>query len=97
MSRWGRSEFRPGSDESLDELYALVPVAEEVDLAEELHAEQFVQWVERLIVGQLHGDEPLGGIDDPAAADSTGVDDAPTPGQALGLLEHLLGAVPIEE
>lgn len=99
MSNWGRSEFRPGPESSLDELHARVPAAEEVDLAEEVHAEQFARWAEDLVLGQLRrlGEEPPDQMDEPAPTDEGDAADSPTPGQALGLLEHLLGAVEIEE
>lgn len=96
MHPWSRSEFEPGSEETLDALHALLPETEEIDLADELHAEQFARWVEgRLRAAGLL--DPVEEYDDPPAGVAQEPEDPPSAGQVLGMLEHLLGATPIDE
>lgn len=85
---------RPGDEASLHALYAAVPSAEEIDLADGLAPPR-----------QLPAFDVPRADDDPAAADDIddpdGLDDEDvtplTDGQARGVLEHLLGAEPVEE
>jgi hypothetical protein len=98
---------------TLDELYVLVPSAEEYDLAEEAEVERLHGWLVKeyaALLGPLT-DDLLPGV--PAGADAAAGDDAgsdggddddgeddegggpawrPSDAQALGCLEHLLGA-----
>ncbi len=64
----------PGSVETLEELYRVVPAAEEHDLVE--------------------SSTPL--QPDPEPGDGADEEPAPSTGQALGMLEHLLDAEMIE-
>ena len=86
-------DFEPGSETTLEALYALLPEAEEIDLAAELHAEQFARWVQSLFHDVLPAD-PVEEYHD-APADPEEGEEPPTVGQALGLLEHVLGATTI--
>jgi hypothetical protein len=96
---------------TLDELYVLVPSAEEYDLAEEAEVERLHRWLVKeyaALLGPLD-DDPLPGV--PGAAGTGAGSDAgtgpdhpddpddrddparrPSDAQALGCLEHLLGA-----
>jgi len=94
----------------LDELHALVPAAEEIDLADEVDAERsrarFRRWFAAELVrlglappGAEGGEEDGGGGDDDAdhATGPTATTEPPlTDNQALGLLEHELGAEPLD-
>lgn len=72
---------------SLAALHALVPAAEEIDLAEEAARHRLLR--DR---GQT---EPK--AEQPEAAEEPPGEPELSLGQALGLLEHLLGAVPVDE
>jgi hypothetical protein len=97
---------------TLDELYVLVPSAEEYDLAEEAELDRLHAWLVKEYAALLDppDDDPLPGV--PSGADASGTDAAgtgaaheradggdadqpewrPSDAQALGCLEHLLGA-----
>ncbi|HZG93311.1 MAG TPA: hypothetical protein VEZ46_01230 [Mycobacteriales bacterium] len=82
----------------LDRLYTLVPAAEEADLLEGLVAERYHEVYETLLFGERSWPLPP---PSPAAEDDDGADpEPPDPlsyAQALGLLEHYLGARPMTE
>ncbi|GAA3809245.1 hypothetical protein GCM10022242_10050 [Nocardioides panacisoli] len=86
-------DFEPGPETTLEALYALLPETEEIDLAAELHAEQFATWARSLFHDALPLD-PVEEYDDRPHAPEEG-EEPPTVGQALGLLEHILGATTI--
>ena len=83
-------ERRPGDVRSLHLLYDLVPTAEEVDLREELAHEQWQRRVDALL-GVPAEPEPT---EVPEAEDDA---DRLSEGQVRGLVEHVLGAVPVDE
>jgi hypothetical protein len=84
------ADWRPGPTASLHRLYDLVPATEEVDLRDELERERVWQWY----AAYVHPDftEP-----DAQPDDSEGTPTLPTLRQAIGLVEHLLGAVPLDD
>ncbi|MFW6774178.1 hypothetical protein ACOACO_07835 [Nocardioides sp. CPCC 205120] len=83
---------RPGDDAGLWRLHGLVPAAEEVDLREELERDRTVERALRLLGVPVRPDE----TDEPDEPEQP--DEPPmTDGQALGILEHLLGAEPEPE
>jgi hypothetical protein len=80
---------------TLDELYVLVPSAEEYDLAEAAEVDRLHAWLVKEYAALLDppDDDPLPGV--PSAADGGDADQPewrPSDAQALGCLEHLLGA-----
>lgn len=87
-----RADQRPGDEASLHALYAAVPSAEELDLADGLPAAPPL---------------PLPSLDGSADDEVTVPEDVEeledeevtplTDGQARGVLEHLLGAEPVED
>lgn len=88
-----------GSDDrlsgSLRRLYEAVPAAEEIDLREELEVER--AWA--FFAEQLLDHPDLADlVATPESAEKPGTDDVPhlTMGQAVGMVEHLLGGV-VEE
>lgn len=104
---WNGSDDRPGSDDSLDLLYAQCPAAEDEDMVDQLDrdrvAEEEQALVEELWRGPLNetcADEE----DGPAGADADR-DDGPDAGdtarltfrQSMGVLEHYLGAEVLED
>ena len=87
----------PGDEASLHALYAAVPGAEEVDLAEEAPRRGH-DVTEPLLFNGLG--EPPPSADTDADREDDDDDDEPTPltdGQARGVLEQLLGAEPVED
>jgi hypothetical protein len=84
------ADWRPGSTASLHRLYDLVPATEEVDLREDLERERVWQWY----AVRSHPDfaEP-----DAQPDEFEGTPAPPTLRQAIGLVEHLLGAVPVDD
>ena len=92
---WSREDSRSGSERTLVGLYRDVPAAEEYDLVE--------REIEREV--RRHRDEQLAGIDadlpdddEPFDEDDSVEDDDPlSPGQTMGMLEHLLEAEVIDE
>lgn len=95
-----------GGRMTLEELYVLVPSTEDYDLAEEaeverLHARMVKEYVE--LLGPLDDDPLPGAAPPPPGAGSRAADSPddplttepewrPTDAQALGCVEHLLGA-----
>ncbi|MDF9714729.1 hypothetical protein INN71_01930 [Nocardioides sp. ChNu-153] len=79
---------RPGDDAGLWRLHGLVPAAEEVDLREELERDRTVERALRRLDVPVPADEP----EEPEEPEVNGP--PVTDGQALGILEHLLGAEP---
>jgi hypothetical protein len=84
-----RSDRRPGDEASLLALYDAVPAAEELDLVEEADHDKRQRRLQRFHA-QLRGQEAAASAPEPDH-------DVPTDGQAIGILEHLLGARLIEE
>ncbi|MGN6782462.1 MAG: hypothetical protein ACTHJH_13245 [Marmoricola sp.] len=88
-----QADRRPGDEASLHALYAAVPSAEELDLADALPpALPFTVF------------DPPRDEDEADVSDAVGEEDAEdeevtplTDGQARGVLEHLLGAEPVED
>lgn len=80
----------------LAELYACVPAAEEEDLLEQLAVEQHEQWLlsEYGVWMDLDPPDPEPGPEE-LAVDVPEV--APTPAQALGIVQLMLGATVLEE
>jgi hypothetical protein len=92
-----RADPTPGDEASLLALYAAVPGAEEIDLAEE--ASWYSTEVREALVLIGRGEAPPRSDVD-ADLDDDGEAEEPTPltdGQARGVLEQLLGAEPVED
>jgi hypothetical protein len=88
----------PGDEASLLALYAAVPGAEEIDLAEE--ASWYSTEVREALVLIGRGEAPPRSDVDADLEDDEGEADEPTPltdGQARGVLEQLLGAEPVDD
>ncbi len=90
---------RPGDRATtLDELYDLVPQAEEIDLRDELEREtRREHWLEEL--RPLLGSEPDPSQDDqrPTVSDPQPEPWRLTDSQVVGMLEHLLGAEHVDD
>jgi hypothetical protein len=82
-------ERRAGSEETLLALYDVVGAAEELDLEEQAHGEAF--WAEVRVLYELPADEDAWSDYETAPDDNTGDSAHITMGQAVGLIEHLLG------
>lgn len=85
---------------TLEALHDLVPAAEEIDLADEVDAERSRARFERWFADELvRMGLTVRRADEPGAAEEHAGEpgpEAPTDLQALGLLEHELGAEVIE-
>lgn len=90
---------------SLRDLHALVPAAEAIDLLEQDEIDQARAETEEVrrhiaeVLNQLGSDEVSGGEPPPSnetEPEADGSEDTLTRGQAIGMLEHLLGAEPID-
>ena len=95
------SDRAPGDSGTLLALYALVPAAEHADLAEEAAAERArrEQRVALAEVLRLDDSEPVSGAPEAPEASDGDVEDAPqwlTEPQLIAMLEHRLGATPID-
>lgn len=93
MTTW--FERGPGSEETLLALYDAVVGAEELDLAEEAHEAAF--WAE---VRALYDDWPSDEADAPpdaSQAEEVEETERITMPQAVGTVEHLLGARPTDD
>ena len=90
MTKW--FERGPGSEETLLALYDAVDGTEELDLAEEAHADAF--WAEVRALYDWPPDEADAPAD-PSEAEEVDEPERITMPQAVGVIEHLLGGRPI--
>lgn len=79
---------------SLADLYARVPAAEEDDLLEQHAVEQHQKWLLHEYAPWLDMDPPAPDLEQPDVEAQQ--DASPTHAQALGIVQHLLGARVLE-